>query len=220
MLKSSTQYITLAAGETRELVFINESNMDWHITQEANSLLRVHVLFLSESDADVEWQSRLFVEQNATGCRTEIYAMGLLHGTQQAHLLTRVYHNIGGGYSSQVLKFVLDDHTKGSFRGELKIQPDAQKTEAYQTNRNILLSRQADMLTEPQLEIYADDVKASHGATTGQLDESALFYMQQRGISRETATKLLLEAFFEEVISTLPNEQQQEQIREKIHHIL
>ena len=220
MLNNTTQYITLAAGETRELVFINESNMDWHIIQEANSSLRVHVLLLSESDDIAQWQSRLFVEQNAVGCRTEIYAMGLLHDTQQAHLLTRVYHNIGGGYSSQVLKFVLDDHTKGAFRGELKIQPDAQKTEAYQTNRNILLSRQADMLTEPQLEIYADDVKASHGATTGQLDESALFYMQQRGISRDTATKLLLEAFFDEVISTLSDEQQQEQIRQTIHNIL
>ncbi len=220
MLHQSTQYLTIQSGETRELVFINEPNMDWHITQEANSSLRVHVLFLSETDTAAQWHSKLHVEQNAEGCRTEIYAMGLLHDAQQAHLLTRVYHNIGGGYSSQVLKFVLDDHTKGSFRGELKIQPDAQQTEAYQTNRNILLSRQADMLTEPQLEIYADDVKASHGATTGQLDESALFYMQQRGISRETATKLLLEAFFDEVISTLSSEQQQEQIRETIHNIL
>ena len=220
MSQSNIQHITLSPGEKRELVFINEPNMDWHIVQEANSSLRVHVLFVSENEDAAQWQSRLFVEQNAAGCRTEIYAMGLLHDAQQAHLLTRVYHNIGGGYSSQVLKFVLDDHTKGSFRGELKIRPDAQQTEAYQTNRNILLSRQADMLTEPQLEIYADDVKASHGATTGQLDEAALFYMQQRGISRDTAAKLLLEAFFEEVISTLSNEQLQEQIREKIHTIL
>lgn len=220
MQNRTTQYITLAAGEMRELVFINEPNMDWHIMQEANSSLRVHILFLSENDDAAQWRSRLFIEQNATGCRTEIYAMGLLRNAQQAHLLTRVYHNVGGGYSSQVLKFVLDDQTKGSFRGELKIQPDAQQTEAYQTNRNILLSRQADMLTEPQLEIYADDVKASHGATTGQLDESALFYMQQRGIGRDVATKLLLEAFFDEVISTLSNVQQQEQIRETIHQIL
>lgn len=219
MLNSSIQHITLSIGEKRELVFLNESDMDWHIIQEADSFLRVHILFLSENDVTAQWQSKLFVEQNGANCRTEIYAMGLLHDTQQAHLLTRVYHNIGGGYSSQILKFVLNDQTKGSFRGELKILPNAQQTEAYQTNRNILLSRQADMLTEPQLEIYADDVKASHGATTGQLDESALFYMQQRCISRDTATKLLLEAFFNEVISTLSDEQQ-EQIRETIHRIL
>ena len=220
MSQSNIQHITLPSGEKRELVFINDANIDWHVVQEAGSALRVHVLYLSKDEKDVQWHSSLTVEQNGEGCRTEIFGMGLLHDSQQARVRTRVYHNVGGGYSSQVLKFVLDDQTKGSFRGELKIQPDAQQTEAYQTNRNILLSRQADMLTEPQLEIYADDVKASHGATTGQLDESALFYMQQRGIGRDVATKLLLEAFFDEVISTLSNVQQQEQIRETIHQIL
>ena len=220
MTQSSIQYITLAAGETREFVFINEPNTHWHIVQEENSSLRVHVIYLSENETNAEWQSTLTVEQNAPHCRTEIYAMGLLHASQQAHLLTRVYHNIGGGYSSQVLKFVLDDQAKGSFRGELKIQPDAQQTEAYQTNRNILLSRQAEMLTEPQLEIYADDVKASHGATTGQLDESALFYMQQRCIDRDTAAKLLLCAFFDEVLKTLSDTELQEKLVEKINLIL
>ena len=220
MLHSLTQYITLAAGETRELVLINESNIDWHVVQEAGSVLRVHILYLSQDEVDAQWQSSLTVEQNGEGCRSEIYAMGLLHDSQQAHMRTRVIHNIGGGYSSQIIKFVLDDQAKGSFRGELKIQPNAQQTEAYQTNRNILLSRQADMLTEPQLEIYADDVKASHGATTGQLDDSALFYMQQRCISRDMAAKLLLQAFFEEVVSTLSDENVREDITQKIQDIL
>ena len=212
--------IILQSGEKRELVFINEPNMHWHIIQEANSSLRVHIIYLSAEEASAEWRTTLTVEQNGTNCRTEIYAMGLIHQSQQAHLLTRVYHNVGGGYSSQILKFVLDDQAKGSFRGELKIQPDAQQTEAYQTNRNILLSRQAEMLTEPQLEIYADDVKASHGATTGQLDESALFYMQQRCIDRDTAAKLLLCAFFDEVIKTLSDTQLQENLVEKINQVL
>ena len=220
MTQSSIQYITLAAGEAREFVFINEPDTHWHIVQEENSSLRIHIIYLSEEGTNAQWQSTLTVEQNAPHCRTEIYAMGLLHASQQAHLLTRVYHNIGGGYSSQVLKFVLDDQAKGSFRGELKIQPDAQQTKAYQTNRNILLSRQAEMLTEPQLEIYADDVKASHGATTGQLDESALFYMQQRCIDRDTAAKLLLCAFFDEVLKTLSDTELQEKLVEKINLIL
>ena len=211
--------ITLQVGETRELVLINEPNANWHIVQQADSSLRIHIFFLSETQTDAQWQSTITVEQNGTACRTEIYAMGMLHQTQYALLRTRVHHNIGGGYSSQMLKFVLDDHAKAAFHGELKILPNAQQTEAYQTNRNILLSRQADMLTEPQLEIYADDVKASHGATTGQLDESALFYMQQRGISRDTASKLLLEAFFEDIITTLSDLQQQEQIRDTLHRI-
>ena len=212
--------ITLSPGEKRELVFVNDANMDWHVVQEAGSVLRVHVLYLSKDEKDVQWHSSLTVEQNGEGCRSEIFGMGLLHDSQQAHVRTRVIHNIGGGYSSQTIKFVLDDQAKGSFCGELKIQPDAQKTEAYQTNRNILLSREADMLTEPQLEIYADDVKASHGATTGQLDEAALFYMQQRCIDRETASKLLLQAFFEEVVGTLSDERVQEEIMHQIQDIL
>ena len=212
--------ITILPGEKRELVFLNDPNMEWHILQEKGSEVRVHILYLSKEEADAQWHSSLTIEQNGEGCRTEIFGMGLLHDSQQAHVRTRVIHNIGGGYSSQTIKFVLDDQSKGSFRGELKIQPDAQKTEAYQTNRNILLSRQADMLTEPQLEIYADDVKASHGATTGQLDDAALFYMQQRCISREVAAKLLLQAFFEEVVSTLSDENVREEITQQIQDIL
>ena len=212
--------ITILPAETRELVLINEVNMNYHIVQEAGSVLRVHILYLSKDEKDAQWQSSLTIEQNGEGCRSEIYGMGLLHDSQQAHMRTHVIHNIGGGYSSQIIKFVLDDHSKGSFRGELKIQPDAQQTEAYQTNRNILLSRQAEMLTEPQLEIYADDVKASHGATTGQLDESALFYMQQRCVDRETASKLLLQAFFDEVVSTISDESLKENITQQIQDIL
>ena len=221
MSQSKIQHITLSAGEKRELVFINESHVDWHITQHEGSSLLLHVIALpNPADTTNQQQATITVEHKANGCRTEIYGLGLLHKNQRCDMVTRVLHQVGGGYSSQLIKFVLDDESKATFRGKLKIIPDAQQVEAYQTNRNILLSRQADMLTEPQLEIYADDVKASHGATTGQLDESALFYMQQRGISRNTATKLLLEAFFEEVISTLSDEQQQEQIREIIHGIL
>ena len=215
------QVLTIPAGETREFVLLNEPDINWHIIQEQDSVLRLHVLCLSDSEeADEQWQLSITVEQNAPNCRTELYGMGLLHGNQRAHVLTRVHHNIGGGYSSQIFKFVLDDHSKGSYKGELKILPNAQQTEAYQTNRNILLSRQAEMLTEPQLEIYADDVKASHGATTGQLDESALFYMQQRCIDRDTAAKLLLCAFFDEVLKTLSDTQLQERLIEQINRIL
>lgn len=211
----------ISAGETREMVLLNEPNADYHFLQEEGSTLRLHVICLADSEgADEQWTSSITVEQNATNCRAEIYGMALLHGTQRAHVLTRVHHNIGGGYSSQLFKFVLNDQSKGSFKGELKILPDAQQTEAYQTNRNILLSRQADMLTEPQLEIYADDVKASHGATTGQLDESALFYMQQRCIDRDTAAKLLLCAFFDDVLKTLSDTQLQEHLIEQINNIL
>jgi Fe-S cluster assembly protein SufD len=220
MLNNSTQY-TIPVGEKRELFLLNEPSAHYHIIQEEGSSLLIHVIALpSPHDDNYTQHTSITVEHNAANCRTEIFGLALLHGSQQNHLTTRVLHNVGEGYSSQLIKFVLDDASKASFKGELKILPDAQHVEAYQTNRNILLSRQADMVTEPQLEIYADDVKASHGATTGQLDDSALFYMQQRCISRESARKLLLCAFFDDVLRTLPNEQMQENILEKINEYI
>ena len=220
MLNNSIQY-TIPAGEKRELLLINEPSINYHIVQEEGSSLLVHVIALpNPKEQDYAQHTIITVEHNAANCRTEIYGLALLHGNQQHHLTTSVLHNVGEGYSSQLIKFVLDDASKASFKGELKILPDAQHVEAYQTNRNILLSRQADMVTEPQLEIYADDVKASHGATTGQLDESALFYMQQRCIGREAARKLLLCAFFDDVMRTLPDEQMQENLLDKINEYI
>lgn len=210
----------IAKGESRDLVIINQPNAAYHIIQETESTLRVHLIYVSKEETEAQWEAAITVEQNGENCRTELYGMGLLHGKQQTNLLTNIVHNVGNGYSSQMIKLVLDDSAKATFRGELKIMPDAQKVEAYQTNRNILLSKQAEVITEPQLEIYADDVKASHGATTGQLDETALFYMQQRCIDRDTAAKLLLYAFFDEVIKTLAEEAVQEEIAEQINQIL
>lgn len=217
---NNTKQIIISAGEKRDWVLLNQPHTDWHIIQEANSSLLLHLIALPHPADHVQMQTTITVEHHGEGCRTEIYGMGLLHGHQRCDMVTRVLHEVGEGYSSQLIKMVLDDSSKASFRGELKILPDAQHVEAYQTNRNILLSRQAEMITEPQLEIYADDVKASHGATTGQLDESALFYMQQRCVGRESARRLLLCAFFDDVLRTLTDEQMQEQIIEKINEYI
>lgn len=208
-------------GETREWVLVNEPQVDWHVVQEEGSTLRLHVVCLQEEETgDAQWESVLTVEQKGEGCRTELYGMGVLRGQQQMRMHTRVIHSVGKGYSSQLFKYVLDDEAKGTFKGELKILPDAQKVEAYQTNRNILLSRGAMMTTEPQLEIYADDVKASHGATTGQLDESAIFYMQQRCIDRDTAYRLLLCAFFDDVVRAVSDEATQEQLIDAVNRVI
>jgi Fe-S cluster assembly protein SufD len=211
--------IIIPAGEQRTLLLLNEPNVHWHIQQQANSSLLLHVIALPElDDISNTQQVTITVEHVALGCKTEIYGMGLLAGQQHCDICTRVLHTVGGGYSSQLIKMVLAGSAKASFKGELRILPNAQQVEAYQTNRNILLSSQAEMITEPQLEIYADDVKASHGATTGQLDESAIFYMQQRGISRDTAYRLLLGAFFDDVLSTIPDESQREKLIEQSMH--
>lgn len=213
----STNILTLAAGEHRELVFVNEHRLDLHVVQEAGSALKVHALYVSPTTAnDGLSEAQITVEQKGEGCLTEIYGLAYLHGEEQVHLTTNVQHLVGGGSSKQLIKFVLDDAAQGEFYGQLRIAPDAQKTEAHQTNRNLLLSEQAVMRTRPQLEIYADDVKATHGATTGQLDESALFYMQQRCLDERTARKLLINAFMQDVVNTLSDEPLKEELRQQI----
>src|SRR5581483_5645055 len=96
-----------------------------------------------------------------------------------------------------------DDRSNGVFNGKIMVRPDAQKTNAYQSNRNILLSDTATINTKPQLEIFADDVKCSHGATTGRLDEESLFYLRSRGIGMEQARMMLLFAFAGDIINNI-----------------
>lgn len=192
--------MTIHSGECFEHVFLNEPSVNLRIIQEAGSRVKIHVINVQ---CTKEVFNSLSVEQRGEGCTTEIYALAFLHGSEQVRTETHVTHAVGGGVSNQLVKFVLDDESRGHFAGDLKIVPDAQKTEAHQTNRNLLLSETATMRTQPQLEIYADDVQATHGAGTGQLDESALFYMQQRGIDRQKARRILVGAFMKEVIETI-----------------
>lgn len=189
----------LHKGEVFEHVYLDES-VDLQIVQEADSFVKIHLLNFSSATNHVT------VEHRGTGCRTEIYGLAFLHGDDSVTTETHVHHLVGGGSSNQLIKFVLDDHAQGAFLGDLKIAPDAQQVEAHQTNRNLLLSDDAEMRTRPQLEIYADDVQATHGASTGQLDESALFYMQQRGIDKQKARQLLVNAFMKEVLDTISDE--------------
>lgn len=207
--------ITIHSGETFEKVFLNEPEVNLHIVQEAGSRVKIHVLNIpaeKSRDREIEISNNIVVEQTGEGCETEIYGLAYLRGSEKVTTETHVHHAVGGGRSNQLLKFVLDDSAHGRFIGDLKIAPDAQKTEAHQTNRNLVLSEDAEMRTQPQLEIYADDVQATHGASTGQLDETALFYMQQRGISKEKARQLLVGAFMKEVIEAISDEALREQL--------
>ncbi len=204
----------LHKGDIFEQVFINEPGVDLHIVQEAGSRVKIHIINLSSAN------NNIVIEQAGKGCETEIYALAYLHGEEQVTTETHVKHAVGGGKSNQLIKFVLDDDARGRFVGDLKIVPDAQQTEAHQTNRNLLLSETAEMRTQPQLEIYADDVQATHGASTGQLDESALFYMQQRGISKQKARQLLVNAFMKEVIESISDTAVREQLLNTIDGVI
>lgn len=127
-----------------------------------------------------------------------------------------ISHSVPHCTSNELFKYVLRDESYGVFTGRILVAVDAQKTQAYQTNNNLLLSKTAKMQAKPQLEIYADDVKCSHGMTTGQLNQQAIFYMQQRGIAKDEAKRLLSIAFSEDVLQLIENEELRNNIREEI----
>ena len=209
------QIVNIKSGEHFEHVYVNEP-VNLHFVQEADSHVKIHVINLPSLQGGdggrFPISNNIIVDHLGSGCQTEIYALAYLHGDESVTTETHINHAVGGGTSNQLLKFVLADHSKGRFIGDLKIAPDAQKTDAHQTNRNLLLSEDAEMRTQPQLEIYADDVKATHGASTGQLDESALFYMQQRGIDKQKARQLLVNAFMIDVLATISDEKLKNQL--------
>lgn len=126
---------------------------------------------------------------------------------------TKVDHRKPHCNSNELYKGVLNDQSTGVFNGKVYVHIDAQKTNAFQSCANILLSDDATMNTKPELEIYADDVKCSHGTTTGQLDEEALFYLKSRGLGEDNARRLLTSAFIGDVISKITNDE----VREYVH---
>jgi Fe-S cluster assembly protein SufD len=129
-----------------------------------------------------------------------LYGLYITHGEQLVDNHTVLYHDHPNCHSWEVYKGILDGRSRAVFNGKVMVKPEAQKTDAKQTNRNLVLSNFAKVDTKPQLEIFADDVKCTHGATVGQLDEVALFYARSRGLAAEEARRLLTYAFAAEVI--------------------
>lgn len=130
----------------------------------------------------------------------------LLKDKQHADTTIIVHHKEPHGISNQVFKGVLDDQAKGVFQGKIHVHKPAQKTDGYQLNNAILLSEKSEINVKPELEIYADDVKCSHGATTGKLDENPLFYLRSRGLNEEQAKTMLLQAFVGEVMEEIQSD--------------
>ncbi|MFP4041978.1 MAG: Fe-S cluster assembly protein SufD [Bacteroidales bacterium] len=157
------------------------------------------------------------IKLNGEGCHNN--TLGLFLSDRGQHIDNYVYidHAKPHSQSNQLFKGVLDDFATGAFNGRILVRKDAQKTEAYQSNNNILLTDDAKMNTKPQLEIYADDVKCSHGATVGQIDQNALFYLRSRGINYKEARLLLMYAFAHEVIEKITAKPLQERIDELVN---
>lgn len=141
----------------------------------------------------------IHVNLNEPFAEAQLYGLYLVDKTQQCENRIKVSHNCPDCKSFQLYKGIMDDEAEATFHGHVVVQPDAQRTNAFQTNRNILLTDKAKINTQPFLEIYADDVQCSHGATVGQLDDEALYYLRTRGIGERSARKLLMFAFANEI---------------------
>jgi Fe-S cluster assembly protein SufD len=149
---------------------------------------------------DGQWvRNNLHFFMNGENCNSLLYGLYIPDGKQFVDNHSRVDHAKPNCFSDEKYKGILKDEATAVFNGKIVVHEDAQKTNAYQRNQNILLSNTATINTKPQLEIFADDVKCTHGATIGQLDEEPMFYLRSRGISEQEARRLLLNAFADDI---------------------
>ena len=211
-------YVTLAEGEsywTNPVTEVAAAAGSWleHTRLQRESERAYHVgLTQVDQQRDSHYRSftlamgaalsrhNLHVRLNDENIETLMYGLYLTRGEQVADNHTAIYHDRPNCRSWEVYKGVLDDRSRAVFNGKVFVQPEAQKTDAKQTNRNLLRSDLAKVDTKPQLEIFADDVRCTHGATVGRLDDTGLFYARSRGIPAAAAERLLTYAFAAEVI--------------------
>ncbi|HKW47976.1 MAG TPA: Fe-S cluster assembly protein SufD [Gemmatimonadaceae bacterium] len=160
-------------------------------------------------------RTNVYTTLDGEGCGSTLNGLYMLDGEQHCDHQTMIEHAQPNCYSRELYKGVLDGQSHGVFNGKVYVDPIAQKTDGKQTNNTLLLSDKAQIDTKPQLEIFADDVKCTHGATVGRLDEQALFYMKSRGVSRELARQLLTYAFAADVLETI----EQQNVREELERM-
>lgn len=182
------------------------------VVQTAQSLF--NAITVSLSGAMI--RNNLNVVLDAEGCEAHMFGLYMLDQDTHVDNHTMVDHRLPNSFSNESYKGIMDDRSRGVFNGKIYVRPGAQKTNAFQSNMNILLTDDASVDTKPQLEIWADDVKCSHGATTGQINEDQLFYLRTRGLSEEQARAILLKAFASDVIQNIKIEP----VREQLEHII
>lgn len=146
-------------------------------------------------------RNNLSIRLEGRNCHTEMFGLSISKNKSHVDNHTLVDHAFPDCLSNQLYKGIADDFSSGVFNGKIMVRKDAQKTNAFQSNKNLLLTEQASMNSKPQLEIFADDVKCSHGATTGQLDHESLFYLRSRGIGEDQARRMLVSAFAEDIVN-------------------
>ena len=207
--------VDLFASKVTEVVVEDGAQFEYYslenTTRKTNNMTQ---MFVSQRDSSqvtvnnlllLNSVSRNQIVADIDGEHASLFLGGMLisDGKQEAENNTVVRHNKPNSTSNELFKYILDEKSHGIFSGIIVVEKDAQKTLSRQTNKSICLTPEAVVNSRPQLEIYADDVKCGHGATTGQLDQEALFYMKQRGIDEDTARMMLLSAFVQDVIDEI-----------------
>lgn len=216
----ATQVVELYVGANASFDF-------YELEQTHTSTVRISNLYVRQEAGSTALLNGMTLTNGSTRNTTRVCLAGegadlRLNGAviadkdQHVDNRTVIDHAVPRCTSNELFKYVLDDRATGAFAGLVLVRPDAQHTSAQQTNRNICATREARMYTQPQLEIYADDVKCSHGATVGQLDEAALFYMRQRGLPLHEARLLLMFAFVGEVIDAI----RLDALKDRLHHLV
>lgn len=210
--------VNVAEGANVDIVFLQDGADDKVI------LTRTTVDLLANAKANLNFvnlnpelaRNEVRCGLHAAGAHLEMGGLYVVSGEGRVDNESLVEHLSAHTSSNQLFKGIADDKARMAFGGLILVKPDAQRVDANQTNRHMLASRNARAYAKPQLEIYADDVKCSHGATTGQIDPQQLFYMQQRGIDERTARKLLSAAFVGEVVDRIPMEDVRTALHDKI----
>lgn len=219
------QYLS---NEVVEIVADQGATVDFYALEESSpDTTRVSNVFVNQqADSNVLidgitllngfTRNNFSIEVNGEHAETHLMGMAIAGQKQHVDNLTFIAHKAPRCTSNEMFKYVLNDHAVGAFAGKILVEPDCPRVEAYQGNRNLCASPEARMYTKPQLEIYTDDVKCSHGATVGRLDEDALFYLQTRGIGKEQARTLLMQAFMSDVIDGV----RLEVLRDRLRHLV
>ena len=183
-----------------------------YIDQQANSRVNHNVITLHNGIT----RNKLDLTFSGEGAECQCYGCVIADKQQHVDNNTLISHKVPHCTSNELYKYVLDDKATGAFAGRVLVEHGAQKTSSQMTNQNLTATKEARMYTQPMLEIYADDVKCAHGSTVGQLNDAALFYMRQRGISLSEAKVLLQNAFINEVIDKM----QLEPLRDRLHYLV
>lgn len=200
--------LVISAGESLHEVYVNTADIPGRIVVERDAKVDVVIAVMSGESCD--W--KIDVELVGEGAEANIYGAYVCGSDEKVKMAVDMHHKVPHCNSRQLFKGIAGGESRVDFYGKIIVAQDAQRTEAYQENHNLLLSDKAKVDTKPQLEIYADDVKCSHGATIGRLNEEEQFYMRSRGITLEDAKLLQMISFIAPVLENVKDEAQRESL--------